>query len=125
MQISLISILVLVKNIRSDLTWNDICEAAIPYFVSTGKNGLASCRACGHSFEKNELRIRTKFLRKLASGSILPCEISMCIDLRCLTFLHQTATTIFKPSVRLEIVRLFTAIQQVASLGGKGTVNLL
>jgi len=72
-----------VTKVRSDLTWSSLCREYFPYYIGQGKSSKALCRCCGYQFTKSEYRIRTTLLRKMASGSIRPCPINICMNRQC------------------------------------------
>ncbi len=78
--------LVVLKAIRSDLTWTSVMQDAFPYFIARGLSARSICRSCFHRFDKkDELRVKTTLLRKMAYGSIIPCEINICMKYHCIT----------------------------------------
>ncbi len=90
----------MLRGICSDLTWISICREAYPYSIGAGKSSKATCRSCGHQFEREELRIKTTLLCKMASESICPCQINMCSKLQCIKFLpSKWFTNTYQPWV--------------------------
>jgi len=75
----------ILQQIQQDLNWSILCHDSFPYFVGIGKSSTATCRSCGHQFNKEDLRVRTILLRKMASGSIVPSPINMCMKLPCIS----------------------------------------
>ncbi len=68
-----------VKKIRSDIS--SLVKRSVPYFVATGASSRSSCRACGYTFKKEELRVKTLLIRSLNN---VPCMINMCMNMRCI-----------------------------------------
>ncbi len=77
------SFLFSVKAIHDNTNWVMMYEEAFPYYIAYGKSSTASCRSCLKLLPKDELRVRTKFLRRASHGSILPFEMNLCLNLNC------------------------------------------
>jgi hypothetical protein len=70
-------------------SWNNLTKVFFHYYLATGKSSKSRCRGCDALLPKEQIRIRTPFLRHNVYGEISTCANDSCLAKVVTQYKHQ------------------------------------